>query len=160
MIALALATTSSWVAGPPLSIRNFIRCGPLPTMHHVENIDHPFAEPAPPAGFTWADGLGSYDNAPATIQFEANQADRAKMEAAAEAVMTAAAVFESAGTTAYAKSWTRRLLETGTADPGDGEFALCEECLDNPYSDDCVQLEEAIKALQRMVGRDWAGVAA
>jgi hypothetical protein len=134
--------------------------GPGAKMEHATAKMDAKVEPAPPAGFVWADGLGTYDEAPKTIQKQALEVDRTKLEEQAAAVVAAALVFENEKTTAYAKSWTRRLLETGTADPGESEFALCEECLENPYSEECVRLEEAIKAMQRMVGVDWGGTAA
>ena len=107
-----------------------------------------------------ADGyLGTFDEAPAVIQSEAQKQERTELEAAAAAVHAAAAVFDSVETSAYAKSWTRRLLDTGTTESTTNEFYLCEACLDDPDSEECVKLEESIKALQRMVGVDWAGTA-
>ena len=171
VLVAARRASSSWTVGPHASMAvttarhpASIRMWYAPGYDRSAKMEHAKmgakVEPAPPAGYVWADGLDSYDSAPNSIQSKALKVDRAKLEAQADAVVSAAKVFGSDKTTAYAKSWTRRLLKTGTADPGEGEFALCEECLENPYSEDCVRLEEAIKAMQRMVGVDWGGTAA
>ena len=100
----------------------------------------------------------SYDNAPATKNAEALEKEKAEVEAAAAEVMAAAEVFNSEQTTAYARSWTRRLMDKGSV-VDQSDFTVCDECLENPYSPECERLEEAIKSMQLRVNSDWAGTA-
>ena len=104
------------------------------------------------------EGDAMYDAAPNTIQAEALKEKAAELEAAAAAVVSAAEAFENKNTTAFAKSWTRRLIESGSVQEGDNEFVLLEECLVDD-SDLCTALEEAIKNMQQLAGKDWAGTA-
>lgn len=135
-----LVSTASFVVGPPQLCRGMRG---IPSLSMAE------------AGFG-ADGLGSYDDAPNAIQKEALKAKRAEVEAAAAEVIAAAEAFKDPDTIGYAKNWTKRLLETGSV-ADSSEFTLLEECLvDSP---DCERLEDAIKAMQRLMGTDFAATA-
>ena len=58
--------------------------------------------------------------------------------------------------TDYAKSWTKKLLESGSAG-AEKDFVLIEECLLD--SDECEAFEAAVKKMQTLAGSDWAGTA-
>jgi hypothetical protein len=102
-----------------------------------------------------ADGLGTYDGAPAAVQAEAMKEKQAELEKLGAEVVSAATEFgdEAAG---FAKAWTKRLLESGSA-AAESEFVLIEECMLD--SDACDKLEDAIKKMQLAAGSDWAGTA-
>jgi len=102
-----------------------------------------------------ADGLGTYDGTPAAVQAEAMKEKQAELEKLGAEVVSAATEFgdEAAG---FAKAWTKRLLESGSA-AAESEFVLIEECMLD--SDACDKLEDAIKKMQLAAGSDWAGTA-
>ena len=104
---------------------------------------------------SFSDGLGTYDDAPATVQSAALAEKKKDLEACAQEVIAAAGPFGDK-VTDYAKSWTKKLLESGSAG-AEKDFVLIEECLLD--SDECEAFEAAVKKMQTLAGSDWAGTA-
>lgn len=75
------------------------------------------------------------------------------LDAAAARVVKAAGAFGD-DSAAFATKWTQKILAGETP----LEMGLLEECLVDEGQDKCMELEEAIKEMQRMMGNKWSGM--